>query len=152
MKTLTLSAEEAARTGFTHKAIISFTPDAGFPLGDFTAAALTQTYTLAALIAGHLVGPVAYKCPTFVAGGAIASATLQVGFTGTTNGFIAATSVFAGGTAFVSGGGASLAGSPKAFVAASALVAVLTTTTANVVAATAGEIHVYFGLTDLNKI
>ena len=115
MKILTLSNEEADLSGFTHKAIISSTPDAANTSGDFTAAATTQTYTLATLFAGHLIAAAAYKVVTFLSGGAVSAATLQVGFTGTTNGFITATSVFTAGTAFVSGGGASFAGSAKVF-------------------------------------
>lgn len=152
MKILLLSNEEAARTGFTHKAILSSVPDAVFTTGDFTAAALTQTYTLMTLFAGHIISEAAYKVITFLSGGAVATATLQVGFTGTTNGFIPATSVFTAGTAFACGGGASFAGSGKAFTAASALVALLTTTVANVSALTAGEVHVYWRIADLNKI
>jgi hypothetical protein len=153
MKIIQLSNEEAARHNYTHKAILSVAPDGtAYPLGDFTAAATTQTYTLMTLFAGHVVTAAAYKVVTFVLGGAISAVTLQVGFTGTTNGFIAATSVFTGGTAFVGGGGASFAGSGRTFTAASALVAVLTTTTANVSVVTAGEIHIYWSIADLNKV
>lgn len=49
MKTLKLSNEEAAVTGFTHKAILSYAD------GDFSAAAVTQSYTLDTLAVGQIV-------------------------------------------------------------------------------------------------
>lgn len=148
MKIIEFGVEEMARIGFTHKAIISYA------LGDFSAAALTQTYNLGPTVpANAIVDNCAVKLVTVVAGGAIASATIQVGYTGTTNGFIAATSVFTGATAgAIAAAGADLASTPgKGFTAATQLVAVLTTTTGNVSAATGGEFHIYWRQKDLTK-
>jgi hypothetical protein len=134
-----LNDPECSSAGFTEKHVISFAA------GDFTAAALTQTYNLGpALAAGEIIDKAAFKIVTPVSGGAIATATLQVGFTGTTNGFVTATTCFTGAGSPVAGDGASLANTGgKAFTAASQAVAVLTTTTGNVSVATAGEIHIY---------
>ena len=153
MKIIQLSNEETLRTGFTHKAIISSVPETAFPAGDFTAAATTQTYTLMTLFSGHIVRNAAYKAVTFLSGGAISAATLAIGFTGTVAGYAAATNVFTGGTPFLAGAGASLANAPgHSLVAASAILATLTTTTANVVALTAGEVHIYWAVADMNRV
>lgn len=140
MKIIELGIEEMARTHFTHKAIISYAN------GDFTAAATTQTYNLGpAIAAGEVVDNAAFRIVTAVSGGAISAATLQVGYTGTTNGLITATSCFTGTAGAISAGGAGLnQANGVAFAAASQLVAVLTTTTANVSVATAGELHVFW--------
>lgn len=148
MKFNELSFQEKAKSGFTHKVIISYAQ------GDFTAAATTQTYTLkSACPIGTIIQGAAYKAPTLVLGGAISAVTLQVGKTGTTNGYITATSVFTGGTAYKAGDGAlfNQAGG-DALVAATDLVAVITTTTANVSVATAGEIHIFLKLVDLTVL
>lgn len=150
MKVIELGIEEMARSHFTHKAIISFAQ------GDFSAAALTQTYNLGpAVPVGLIVDNAAVKVVTPVSGGTIATATIQVGYTGTTNGFITATSCFTGVTANtpITAGGADFNQSNgKAFSAASQLVAVLTTTVGNVNAATAGELHIYWAQHDMTKI
>lgn len=141
MKLIELGVEEIARYGFTHKAVISFAE------GDFTAAALTQTYNVGPAIGvNDVVDNAALRVVTAFAGGAVATATLSFGFTGTVAGFIAATNVFTGAVlGTTAGAGASLANAPGAsFAAASQLVAVLTTTVANVNALTAGEAHIYF--------
>jgi hypothetical protein len=134
-----LNDPEVSSSGFTEKHVISFAA------GDFSAAALTQTYNLGpALAAGEVIDKAAFKVVTAVSGGAIATATLQVGFTGTTNGFVTATNCFTGASSPVAGDGASLDKTGgKAFTSASQAVAVLTTTTGNVSVATAGEIHIY---------
>ena len=54
MKISVLNEQEKAATGFTHKAIIAYNPVAA--LNDFTAAATTQTYTLATLASGSYIG------------------------------------------------------------------------------------------------
>ena len=143
-----LNDPEAVAAGFTEKHVITFAA------GDFSAAALTQTYNLGpALAIGEIIDKAAFKVVTAVAGGAIATATLQVGFTGTTNGFITATNCFTGASTPVAGDGASLDKTGgKAFSAASQAVAVLTTTTGNVSVATAGEIHIYLRRYDTGAI
>ncbi len=139
MQVYELSEQEMARNGYTHKAIISYAQ------GDFTAAATTQTYTLYSAPAGTIVADFSYRTPTLLSGGAVSACTLQAGKTGTTNGYITATSVFTGGTTVKAGDGAlfNQAGG-DGLAAAIDLVAVITTTTANVVALTAGEIHIFF--------
>jgi hypothetical protein len=148
MKLYEFGVEEFARTGFTHKAVLSFAQ------GDFSAAAVTQTYNLGAPVpSGTIVDNAALKLVTPVAGGTIATATVQVGYTGTTNGFIAAANVFTGATpGAITTPGADLAStSGKGFTAATQLVVVVTSTVGNVAAATAGEVHVYWRQKDLNK-
>lgn len=148
MKLIEFGVEEFARTGFTHKAIISYAQ------GDFSAAALTQTYNLGPTVPVNcIVDNAALKIVAFVAGGAIASATLSVGYTGTVTGFLTAINVFTGGSlGALTTAGADLASTPgKGFTAATQLVAVLTTTTGNVNVATAGEVHIYWRQKDLSK-
>ena len=63
MKLTELGVEEMARTGFTHKAVISYAN------GDFSAAALTQTYNLGAVVPiGTIVDNAACRLVTAVAG------------------------------------------------------------------------------------
>lgn len=153
MKIIELGIEEMARTGFTHKAIIQAAVQIGQTTGDFTAAATTQTYNLGPVVPlGAIVDNCAVKVVTALSGGAVSAATIQVGYTGTTNGFIAATTVFTGATTPIVAAGADLASTPgKGFTAATQLVAVLTTTTANVNALTAGELHIYWRQKDPTK-
>lgn len=147
MKIQELSAVEMARTGFTHRANISYAN------GDFTAAATTQTYTLATLAAGHIVQNFAHRLITALSGGSVSAAVVLGGKTGTTNAYLTSTDVFTGSTVLAKAGdGASFnqAGG-EAFVGASALILTLTTTTANVSTLTAGEIVVYFSLIQLTN-
>lgn len=148
MKIQALSNSEAAASGFTHRAVISAAD------GDFSAAAGSQTYTLASLVAGHRIKDAALKVVTPVSGGAISAATAVLGKTGTTNAYITSADVFTGtavkakagdGASFNQAGG-------EAFSAASALILTLATTSANVNAATAGELHVLFSLFQLNDL
>lgn len=143
-----LSQGEAARSGFTHKAIISYA------LGDFTAASTTQTYTLATLASGHKIGNAALRCVTPLSGGSVSAAVALVGKTGTTNAYCTSTDVFTGSVIYYKAGdGASFnqAGG-EIHIAASALIVTVTTTTANVSTLTAGELHVYFNLTLLSNL
>ncbi len=139
-----LSSQEKNETGYSHKAVISASR------GDFTAAATTQTYTLAPLPVGTYVKDAAYRCQTFLTGGAVTAATVQLGKTGTANAYVTPTSVFTGGTAYKAGDGASFnqAGG-EAHNSASSLIATVTTTTANVSALTAGEIHLFVKLVNM---
>lgn len=149
MKITELGIEEMARTGFTHKAVINFAQ------GDFSAVALTQTYNLGPVLPiGTIVDNAAMRIVTVIAGGAIASATLSMGYTGTVTGFSAANNVWTGATVGpIAAAGADLASTPgKAFNAATQMVAVLTTTTGNVSVATGGEVHLYWRQKDTTKI
>lgn len=143
-----LGQPEMARTGFTHKAVISYA------LGDFTAASTTQTYTLATLASGHRIVDAALRMVTPISGGAISAAVALVGKTGTTNAYCTSTNVFTGSVLYYKAGdGASFNQSGgEIHIAASALILTVTTTTANVSVATAGELHVYFSLSQLSNL
>ena len=142
-----LSIEEQARYGATHKAVISYAN------GDFTAAATSQSWTLAALVAGHKIANAFLRVPTLLSGGSVSAASVTVGDTGTANAFITATDVFTGGVIAKAGDGAGFnqAGG-KMYVSASNLVVALGTTTANVSTLTAGELDVYFSLAQTNNV
>lgn len=141
MQVYELSEQEIARNGYTHKAVISYAN------GDFTAAATTQTYTLFSAPAATVVSDFAYRAVTLLSGGAVSACTLQAGKTGTTNGYITATSVFTAGTTAKAGDGTLFnQAAGDGLAAAIDIVAVITTTTANVVALTAGEIHIFFAV------
>lgn len=147
MQVYELSEPEIARNGYTHKAVISYAQ------GDFTAAATTQTYTLLTTALQSVVKDFAYRTVTLLSGGSVSACTLQAGKTGTTNGYITATSVFTGGTTIKGGDGAlfNQAGG-DGIAAATAIVAVITTTSDNVVNLTAGEIHLFFKVAVLPTI
>jgi hypothetical protein len=151
MKFYELTENEASKTGFTHKAVIAYNADA--TKNDFTAAATTQTYTLCTAPVGTIVQGAAWKVVTVILGGAISAAVAVVGKTGTTNAYITSTSVFTGAGTVKAGDGASFnqAGGDGLSTAID-LVAVLTTTTANVSVATQGEVHIYLKLVDITKI
>lgn len=143
-----LSQGEMARTGFTHKAVISY---AG---GDFTAASTTQTYTLATLASGDYIRNCALRKVTDLSGGSVSAAVALVGKTGTTNAYCTSSNVFTGSTVYYKAGdGASFnqAGG-EIHIAASALIVTVTTTTANVSTLTAGELHVYYSLSNLSNL
>lgn len=147
MKISVLSESEKAATGFTHKAIINYAQ------GDFSTASTTQTYTLATLAAGQWIGNAALKLVTALSGGSVSAAVALVGKTGTTNAYCTSSDVFTGSTVlYKAGDGASFnqAGG-EIFIAASALIVTVTTTTANVSTLTAGELHVYYKLVDLTQ-
>jgi hypothetical protein len=115
---------------------------------DFTAAALTQTVTLSAVTryagqhlprAATVVG-VRVEIVTAISGGGITAATVDVGITGAETRFVSALNAFALGGTYATPSAANsffaeTAGWP-------ALVVRLNTTTANVVAATAGLIKI----------
>lgn len=148
MKITQLSDAEAAFSGFTHRANISFAN------GDFTTAGTTQTYTLANLAIGNRIANAAMRLITPLSGGSVSAAVCLVGKTGTTNAYCTSSDVFTGSTVLLKAGdGASFnqAGG-EVFVATSALIVTVTTTTANVSTLTAGEFNVYFHLSDLTKI
>lgn len=151
MKISVLNEQEKAATGFTHKAIIAYNPVAA--LNDFTAAATTQTYTLATLASGSYIGNAALKLVADLSGGSVSAAVALVGKTGTTNAYCTSTNVFTGSTVFYKAGdGASFnqAGG-EIFITSSALIVTVTTTTANVSTLTSGELHVYYKLVDMSQ-
>lgn len=142
MKLQELGMHEMARSGFTHKAIISAEQ------GDFTAAALSQVFNLAALVAGWIVGKASLRLVTPLAGGAIATATASVGDVNSAGGFITTSDIFTGSTVPIKNGdGAYLAqAGGKAYIGAETLQVAVVVTGGNVNTATEGEIHVYFSL------
>lgn len=147
MKLYLLTEQEKSGGPYTHKVVISKAD------GDFTAAGLTQTYTLLTAPVGTVVTNAAVRAVTFLSGGSVSAATIVVGKTGTTNAYVASYSVFTGGTAIKAGDGASFnqAGGDGLSTAID-LVCVLTTVTDNIVNLTAGEIHIFLRLTDITKL
>ena len=142
-----LSIEEQARFGATHKAVISFA------LGDFTAAATTQSFTLAPLVAGHKISAAFVRVPTLLSGGAVSAATITVGDGSAAAGYVTSTNVFTGGVQNKAGDGTLFNQAVgKMYTGADNLVVALTTTSANVVALTAGEINVYFSLAQVTGL
>lgn len=149
MKTLTLSNEERARTGFTHKAILSYAA------GDFSAAATTQSWTLFTTAAGDIIKDAARKNVTSLTVTGASAAAFILGDGDDDDGYLVTGSSLTGASpvAYQTGTGALLAtAGGKVFVAAGALILKLTTTDANVAATTAGEIHVYFKVASLSTV
>lgn len=148
MKTLKLTTEESARTGFTHKAIISYAQ------GDFTAAATTQSWTLFTTAAGDIIKDAARKNVTNLAITGATTGGFILGDGDDDNGYLVTASSLAGATpiAYQTGDGALLAlTGGKVFTAAGALILKLTTD-ATSAATTAGEIHVYFKVASLSTV
>ncbi len=101
MKIAELSAAQMARTGCTHRFEVTY--------ADLTAAATTQTLTLASILAaGTFVSNVCYKVVTLFSGGSTSDLTVQVGYdvaTGTddANGLLPAHSIHADATYILAG-------------------------------------------------
>jgi hypothetical protein len=149
MKVYALSNDEAARSGFTHKAILSYAQ------GDFSAAAVSQTYALHAIPAGSVLQNIARRLVTNLSGGAASAVTSQVGDGSTANLYLTAQSVLSGATPIAGqaadGAGFNQAGG-AAINSATTLTATLTATGANISTLTAGEIHYYWKQVDLTKL
>jgi len=148
MKTFTLTNEEAAKTGFTHKAIISYAN------GDFTAAATTQSWTLFTTAAGHIIKDAARKIVTNLAITGATTGGFILGDGDDDDGYLTSASALGGATpiAYQTGAGALLANTGgKVFTSAGSLILKLTTD-ATSAATTAGEIHVYWKVADLTKV
>lgn len=146
MKILSLSNNEAAPSGFTHKWEITH--------ADLTAGATTQTLQLAdGLTAGYLVQQAAYRVVTGFTGGSLSTMVIDVGYdlasgTDDPDAFIDNVSVFAAGGG--DGNGAVFATLRTGYYfAEGASVEVLFTGSHNVDTATAGEVHVYLRLINL---
>jgi hypothetical protein len=157
MKLLALNEEERKYMRFTHKVTLKYSSVTAN--NDFTAAALTQTYTIfptsGALTAKLAVLRAAVVLITPITGGAIATTVIDVGDGGSVGRHIANanTDLFT-----------ALATNTKPYVISqtgyiysdknisdgnSVLQAKITTTTGNVVAATAGEVDIYLDIADL---
>lgn len=150
MKVQLLSAEEVRQSGFTHIATVDHT--------DLTAAALTQSLELVTgLPDGTLITAAAVRVPTVFAGGALSSLTIQLGWSKTTgsdaDGLIEAAAVL-GGSAIkgTDATGAAFATKRTGFYIdeATDIDLLFTGISANVVAATSGELVVYLSLVNLD--
>lgn len=154
MKTFALSNEEAAKSGFTHKAIITYL--------DLVAkgAVLTALFDLQAYVAGVMFGGGAYKLVTTFDGGATATLKLDVGWDGATtddpDGLIDNYELHEDGTEIKYGdaNGAVFATLRTGYCAldAGTLQALFTVTSANMDVLTQGEVHIYWRQVDLNLI
>jgi hypothetical protein len=147
MKIQALDTLEKAQYNATHKIVLSYAD------GDFSAAATTQSYTLASLVALDKVGNAFTRVPTFLSGGSVSAATVVLGDDDDADGFVTSSSVFTGGVNGKAGDGAyfNQAGG-KVYNGAKSLLLLLTTTTANVSALTAGEIHVFVSLSKIGSV
>lgn len=148
-----LSVEEMARTGFTHKAVITYAD-----LADTADTSLALTlYTYAAKTLFKSGG---FRLVTAFDGTSTTALTVKVGWNGATtdddDGLIAAVELHNDGTEITGGDatGAAFATLRTGYVAldAGVLTATFTATTANLDDLTTGEVHIYWGAVDLTKI
>lgn len=154
MKSFRLSNEEAANTGFSHKAIIE--------LADIVAlgANLVGVIVVGSYTAGTLFRSAAHKVVTPLDGGATTNARLDLGWNGGTtdddDGLITNREVHVDATEVLygDGNGAAFATLRTGYAALDdgTLEVKLTAIGANLNAITQGEIHVYWGQTDLTKV
>lgn len=155
MKHIRLSNEEAALSGFTHKAIIPYTDLVA--LGATAAGVVVVgTYT-----AGTLLAAAAHKLVTPFDGGATSALAMIMGWNGATtdddDGLIAASRevhLDATEVLYGDGTGAAFATLRTGYAALDAgnIEVKFTATGGNLDALTTGEVHVYWGQVDLTKI
>lgn len=153
LKTSILSVEEQAKTGFTHKSVITYSD-----IATAGGAATAVSMDLLPYTAGTAFQAAAYKIvgAGFV-GPSVTNLTVAVGWNGATtddaDGLITATEVATAGTEilYLLGNGAAFAANATGYVAldAGSIQAVFTATGANLNVLTAGEIHVYLKMVDL---
>jgi hypothetical protein len=152
IKTSALSLEEQAKTGFTHKSIISYSDIA--TAGGATTAA---TISLMPYTAGFAFQACAYKLVTGFAGTSITNLTVELGWNGATtddpNGLIEASEIATAGTEinYLLGNGVAFATKVTGYAAldAGSIQAVFAATGANMDALTSGELHVFIKAVDL---
>lgn len=153
LKTSILSLEEQAKTGFTHKSVITYS-DIATAGGANTAV----TMSLLPYSAGTAFQAAAYKIVgTGFVGPSITNLTVIVGWNGGTtdddNGLIEASEIATAGTEvlYLLGNGEAFATKKSGYVAldAGSIQAVFTATGANLNVLTAGEIHIYLKAVDL---
>lgn len=154
MKSFRLSNEEAANSGFSHKAIIE--------LADIVAlgAVTSGVIVVGSYTAGTLFRSAAHKIVTTLDGGATTNARLDLGWNGAStdddDGLITNREVHEDATEvpYGDGNGAAFAANRTGYAAldAGTLEVKLTLTGANANVITQGEIHVYWGQTDLTKV
>lgn len=153
LKTSILSIEEQAKTGFTHKSVISYSDIAAA-----AGAATAVTMSLLPYTAGTAFQAAAYKIVgTGFVGPSVTNLTVIVGWNGATtdddNGLITASEIATAGTEilYLLGNGAAFAANATGYVAldAGSIQAVFTATGANLNVLTSGEIHIYLKAVDL---
>lgn len=146
MKTFELPAETKAATGYTHKVVINS--------ADFTSATNTQTLSLLSVPAGSVIRSAAHKLvtPLVSSDASLVSAAYSLGNTAAATSVMSSTEVL--GTASEVVFKAMTATAPVAITAADqSVVAAFTATSAKALnTVTAGEIHVYLGVNDLNDL
>ena len=147
MKVFELPIETKASTGFTHKVIIEEP--------DFTAAANTQTLNLLSVPAGSVIKNAAHKLvtPLVSSDATLVSAAYTLGNTASATSIMSSTEslgVHASDVSFK----AMTVTAPVAITAASQSVVAAFTATADKAlnTITAGEIHVYLAVADLNAL
>jgi hypothetical protein len=153
LKTLALSNEERALTGFTHKAIITY-EDLN------TTAGTSLALVLAAYTARTLFKDAAFKLVTPFDGTSTTALGLEVGWNGAStddpNGLIESVELHNDATEILAGDGTGVAFATKrtgyAAQDAGNLEATFTATTANLTDLTSGEVHIYWTQVDLTKI
>lgn len=153
LKTSILSLEEQAKTGFTHKSVITYSD-----IATAGGAATAATMSLLPYTAGTAFQAAAYKIvgAGFV-GPSITNLTVIVGWNGATtdddNGLIEASEIATAGTEvlYLLGNGVAFQTKATGYVAldAGSIQAVFTATGANLNVLTAGEIHIYLKEVDL---
>lgn len=147
MKTFELPIETKASTGFTHKVIIE--------KADFTSATNTQTLSLLSVPAGSVISNAAHKLvtPLVSSDATLVSAAYTLGNTDSATSIMSSTEtlgVHASEVFFK----AMTVTAPVAITAASqSVVAAFTATASKALnTVTAGEIHVYLTVADLNDL
>ena len=146
MKVFELPIETKASTGFTHKVIIEAT--------DFTSATNTQTLNLFAAPAGTVVSNAAHKLATALVSSDVTvdSVAYSLGNTASATSIMSSTETLGAATEVVYK--AMTVTAPVAITAASQnIVAAFTATSAKALnTVTAGEIHVYLAVANLNNL
>jgi hypothetical protein len=151
MKIFELSDAQRARLGFSHRFEITY--------ADLTAAAATQTLDLFTYTAGMGVTNAAAKLVSGWVGASITAVTFEAGWNGATtddpNGIIEAYEVATAGTELLyqDGTGAAFATKRTGYypLDAGVYTCLFTATGANIGVNTAGEIHLYLNIVDINK-
>lgn len=147
MKVFELPYESKAATGFTHKVIIE--------KGDFTSATNTQTLNLLSAPAGTVISNAAHKLvtPLVSSDATLVSAAYSLGNTASATSIMSSTETL-GAHADEVFYKAMTVTAPVAITAASQnIVAAFTVTSAKALdTITAGEIHIYLAVADLNDL
>jgi len=146
MKVYELPAETKAATGFTHKAIIE--------KSDFTSATNTQTLNIMSAPAGTVISNAAHKLvtPLVSSDGTVDSVAYSLGNTASATSVMSSTETLGAASEVVYK--AMTVTAPVAITAASQnIVAAFTATSAKSLnTVTAGEIHVYLAVANLNNL